>query len=596
MFRKGKLRLALTLGLVTAAGSLGLILPTVTSGAAAQGTITFAEGAGANPNYIFPYYSGQFCSVANTTQFQMLMYRPLYFFGLGNSAAVQPKISTGNLPKFSNGNKTVTLTMKGWKFADGQTVDAESVMFFLNMAKAVPSDFCTYSPGLGIPDQVATASGHGNTVVIHLKSAVSPLWFSDNELAIITPMPNAWDRTSATQTARCASGAYGAASTKVACTNVYTYLNAQGAKLSSFTDKMWQSGTDGPWKLTKFDDLGNATFVPNKSYSGPQKAQVGTFKEVAFTSETAEENALQAGSIDVGVVDPSILTSDAPTPGKVGANWGQLSQRYNLVTGQDFSENDMDLNFGKNPGSAFINQLYVRQALESSIDQATISKDAFKNYAVATYSALPLSTPTSESAKFPAPYPFNLTTAESDLTNNGWTLNSGNITCTSPGTGSGDCGAGITGGEQLALNVQWSSGSPSEDTEMNGIISDWESLGIKVNQSQATFDDVIFNCTSEYNPSTTQDICNWGGGWLYAPDYYPSGEPLYLTGASSNYGNYSNPTMDSLIKATLSSNINLTTYAKFTASNLPDLWDPLNLGTGEIVKTLHSSIGWNNVP
>jgi peptide/nickel transport system substrate-binding protein len=266
-----------------------------------------------------------------------------------------------------------------------------------------------------------------------------------------------------------------------------------------------------------------------------------------------------------------------------------------MVTGSDFAENDMDLNFGKNPGSPFINQLYVRQALESSIDQATIAKDAFKNYAIPTYSALPLSTPVAESAPFAAPYPFNLATAESDLTKNGWTNSGGSITCTSPGTGSGQCGAGITSGEALTLNVQWNSGSPSEDTEMNAIIADWKGLGITVNQSQATFDNVIFNCTSLYNPTTTEDICNWGGGWLYAPDYYPSGEPLNLTGASSNYGNYSNPTMDSLIKATLTTNTNLTAYAKFTASNLPDLWDPLNLGTGEIVKTLHSSIGWNNV-
>ncbi len=295
--RKGKLRLAITIGLVTAAASLGLVVPTV-SGASPQGTITFAEGAGANPNYIFPYYSGQFCSVANTSQFQSLMFRPLYYFGLGGSAAVQPKTPRPTSRSSRNGNKTVTVKMKGWKFADGQTVDAESVMFFLNMAKAVPSDFCTYSPGLGIPDQVSSATGTGNTVTIHLKTPASPLWFSDNELAIITPMPNAWDRTSASQTAKCASGKYGAASTTVACKNVYNYLEHAGSELSSFTDKRWQSGADGPWKLTKFDDLGNATFVPNKSYSGPQKAQVANFKEVAFTSTTAEENSLQAGQIE----------------------------------------------------------------------------------------------------------------------------------------------------------------------------------------------------------------------------------------------------------------------------------------------------------
>jgi len=595
MFRKGKLRLALTIGLVTAAASLGLIVPTISGAAARSGTITIAEGAGANPNYIFPYYSGQFCSVANTSQFQQMIYRPLYEFGLGGSAALQPKISTGLLPKYSNGNKTVTITMKGWKFYDGQTVNAESVMFFLNLFKAVPSDFCTYSPGLGIPDQVASATGHGNTVTIHLKAAVSPLWFTNNELATITPLANSEDMTSATQKSTCASGAYGAASTIVACKNVYAYLNTAGANISTFTSKMWEGATDGPWRLSKMDNLGNVTLVPNSKYSGPQKAQVAVVKLVAFTSEQAEENQLQAGAIDIGTVDPSILTAPAPAPGKVGPNWGQLSTRYNLVTFGTFADNEMNLNFGKNPGAVFINQLYVRQALQSSIDQATIDQDAFKNYALPTYSALPLSTPTSESAKFTAPYPFSLTKAEGYLTSNGWTKKGNSIVCTSAGTGSGDCGAGITSGQALTLNVQWNSGFPSEDTEMNGIIADWESLGITINQSQATFDNVIFNCTAEYNPSTTEDICNWGGGWLYAPDYYPSGEPLYLTGASSNYGDYSSATTDALIKATLSSNVNLTAYAKNTANNLPDLWDPINLATSEVIKTLHSSIGWDDV-
>ena len=594
MFRKGKLRLALTIGLVTAAASLGLIVPTLSGAAAPHGTITIAEGAGANPNYIFPYYSGQYCSVSNINLMEPI-FRPLYWFGLGASAAIQPQISQAKLPVFSNGNKTVTIKMKGWKFADGQVVNAESVMFFLNMAHAVPADFCTYSPGLGIPDQIASATGKGNTVVLHMKAPQSPLWFTDNELAIITPLANAWDKTSATQSAKCASGTFGAASTDVACKNVYAYLNTQGSTVSTFTDKMWTSGTDGPWRLSQMDNLGNATFVPNRHYMGPQKAQVATVKLVAFTSATAEENQLQAGTIDIGYVDPSILTSPAPAPGKVGPNWGQLAKRYNLKENVTFADNEMNLNFGKNPGGAFINQLYVRQALQSSIDQVAIDKNAFKGYAIPTYSALPPTTPTAESAKFAAPYPFDLAAAEKYLTSNGWTMKSGALSCTSPGTAAGDCGTGITSGEALTLNVQWSSGNPSEDTEMNAAIADWQSLGITINHSTATFNNVIFNCTAEYNPSTTQDICNWGGGWLYAPDYYPSGEPLYLTGASSNYGSYSNATMDSLIKATLTTSVNLTAYAKYTASNLPDLWDSLSLGTGEFIKTLKSSIGFSNV-
>ncbi|MGD0853235.1 MAG: ABC transporter substrate-binding protein [Acidimicrobiales bacterium] len=559
-----------------------------------SGTITQAEGAGAAPNYIFPFYSGSWCTVANTSQFQQLMYRPLYWFGLGNSVLVQPKLSTGNQPVFSNGNKTVTITMKGWKFADGQVVNAEAVMFFLNMYKAVPTDFCTYTPKLGIPDQVVTAKAtSANTVVIHLNAAVNPKWFLYNMLSTITPMPNTWDVTGPHTKANCAGGTYGASSTNVACTNVYNYLNKVGQEPSTFTDSMWKSGVDGPWRLTAFDDLGNATFQANPKYMGPQHAQVEYFKEVAFTTEQAEENQLQAGNIDLGTVDPSILTAPAPAPGKVGPNWGQLAQRYNLVTGEPYGFNYDVFNFGgKSPNAALMAQQYFRQALQMAVDQAAIITDVDKNYATVQDSALPYSTPASLSAPFAQPFPFNLTKAESLLTSNGWTLSGGQLSCTSPGTASGDCGAGITSGQKAALSFEWTSGTPSLDTENNAIVADWGTLGINVTHTEVTFDTIFGQCPEALAPTSTYDICSWGGGWVFAPDYLPTGEPLFLTGASSNYGDYSSATMDSLIKATLAKPIPLTAYAKYTAENAPGLWVPNPTATAEVIKTLHSSIAW----
>ena len=76
--------------------------------------------------------------------------------------------------------------------------------------------------------------------------------------------------------------------------------------------------------------------------------------------------------------------------------------------------------------------------------------------------------------------------------------------------------------------------------------------------------------------STTEDICNWGGGWLYAPDYYPSGEPLNLTGASSNYGDYSNPTADQLINNSISGGnpAAVKQEAEFLTSNQPVQFQP----------------------
>jgi len=65
-----KLRLAMTIGAVASSLSLGLIAPTISGAAAPSGTITFAEGPGANPNYIFPYVGCQFFSVDTSTSFR----------------------------------------------------------------------------------------------------------------------------------------------------------------------------------------------------------------------------------------------------------------------------------------------------------------------------------------------------------------------------------------------------------------------------------------------------------------------------------------------------------------------------------------------
>src|SRR6202012_1626122 len=117
---KKKLRLLVAIGTAAGSLSLGLIAVTGSAGAAstASNTITFAEGPGAFPNYIFPYMSCTYFSVDNTQAFQYEMFRPLYWFGLGKTTVVQPTLSLAKMPVMSKGNKTVTINMKGWKFAD----------------------------------------------------------------------------------------------------------------------------------------------------------------------------------------------------------------------------------------------------------------------------------------------------------------------------------------------------------------------------------------------------------------------------------------------------------------------------------------------
>jgi peptide/nickel transport system substrate-binding protein len=588
-----KLRLAMTVGAVASCLSLGLIAPTVSGAAAPSGTITFAEGPGANPNYIFPYVGCQFFSVDNLNQFQELMFRPVYWFGLAGSSSVQYKLSTANAPVFSNGNKTITINMKGWKFADGQTVDAEAVMFFLNMYKADPTSYCGYNGGFGIPDQVKSATGKGNKVTINFTTSVNPGWILYNYLSELTPMPNAWDRTSATQTSNCASGAYGKASTTVACKNVEAYLDAQSSKTSTYTDKMWQSGVDGPWKLTAFDSLGNATFQPNSHYNGPQKAQVKMVKEVAYTSTTAEENDLQAGKIDLGFVDPTILTSPAPSPGKAGPNWGQLASRYNIITGSEWDFNYAPFNFSSaDPKAAAVSQLYIRQALQTAVDQTGIITNVDKGYGFPIYSPLPPNTPSSISGAVPNPYPFSLANAKALLTSHGWTEEGGVMTCTSPGTAATDCGANITQGYTLNFKIIWASGSPALDDTFNAEVADWAQIGVTFQTSEDTFNNVISDCSG----GAGYEVCSWGGGWIYAPDYYPSGETLFTPTGGFNVGSYNDPAMTTLINGTTFGTAKLTAYATYAAKQLPVLYQPQAVGAGEIIKTLKSTIGFTPNP
>ena len=145
-------------------------------------------------NMIFPYASGAYFTVTNMNDFQSYLYRPLYWVGKGSDITIQKDLSLAALPVYSNGNKTITITMKGWKFSNGETIDAQSVKFFLDLYAAVPFRYAGYVPGFGIPDQVSNVTASGNVLTITTFVAVNPNWFNYNFLTEITPFPRAWDK------------------------------------------------------------------------------------------------------------------------------------------------------------------------------------------------------------------------------------------------------------------------------------------------------------------------------------------------------------------------------------------------------------------
>ena len=589
---KGHIKRFALAAMATGALLTGFVLaaPAATSGAATPTTATWAEPPSATPNFILPFYPGSLCSVDNVEQFQFLMYRPLYWFGQGATAAENPSLSLGETPTYSNGNTTVTVNLKNYKYANGETVTGQDVLFFMNMYHAQKANFCGYVPNL-FPDNVTDVTATPTSVTFTFNHAYNTHWILYNELSQITPMPAAWDITSAGAapgSGGCATAAYG--TDDAGCTKVYTFLanaagynpsnpNAANNSLSTYaTNSLWQV-VDGPWKLKSFNADGLVTFVPNPSYSGPIKPTLKSFTEQPYTSDPAEFNALVGGDLSVGYVPVQDLNQGTTSPTKAGPNNPRLTN-YKLGALYTFGINYFPYNFsstgdGGVAGKVF-DQLYIRQAMQTLVDQPLYIKKIFKGYAVPTYGPVPVLPSNTYASSFEKknPYPYDPAKAKSLLTSHGWkVVANGTDTCVKAGSGSGECGAGIPKGTPLKFNEQVSTGVQTTIEEVTAEKASWATEGINVTISQASFDTVIGNAVACPN-GCSWELQNWGGGWTFAPDYYPSGEDLFDLGSVADYGDYNDANNAKLVTATDDTNTPLTTWENYLAKQLPDIWQP----------------------
>jgi len=561
-----------------ACGSSG----TTNGGAAATGgtpqkggTATYALPPSVTPNYIFPFDSSTYFSVVNAEYFQYLMYRPLYWFGNGSSPTLNVGLSLAQAPQY-NGNQ-VTIHLKGWKWSNGETVSADNVVFWIHMLQAVGStDWGAYVPG-GFPSNVSNVRAVNATEVqMTMNKAFSPNWFTYNELSQITPMPEAWDVTKA----GAAAGSGGCTTTVSKCAAVYSFLDSQSKAMGSWASSPVWSIVDGPWKLSSFNSDGNSTFVPNTAYSGT-KAHLAKFVEVPFTTEDAEYNVLQAGAAGGQKIDVGYLpTTDAPTKPSNATVGHNPVNGYTLAPLYLWGINYFPVNFQSTTGNGpVIKQLYFREALQYLMNQKAVIEGPLHGYGlytvgpVGTYPATPY---LSSQGKQGDPFPYNLTMSKSLLTSHGWNVvPNGTTTCTDPAK----CGPGVKAGQKLVFTLPYATGTTWIESEMTQLQSNASLVGIKLNLEPKPFDQVTAiaapNCVVAHT-SCSWDMGNWGGGWTFVPDYYPSGETLFLSGSGANSGGYNNAQNDSMINQTLTSSsmTPLDNWQDFLSKQLPVIWQP----------------------
>ena len=535
------------------------------SPSASADSINYALPANFTPNWILPVGTAAHLNT-NNISISASLWEPLVAYdGSTGSIGWNKGASIASAVDFAPDGKSVQITLGNRHWSDGQPVTSRDVQFWFNLVKANKGQWANYNPGQAPDNWTSLKVTDATHFTITFDKSYNDQWMLANELSMITPLPqHVWDKTSAS------AAVSNADLTTAGAKQVWNFLNTAAKNISGYaTDPLWKT-VSGPYTIKSFATSGQVVLSANTKYDGGDKANIATVNLLPFTTTTAEENALRAGEVDYGYIDSTDLDQKSSF----------TNEGYTVKPWTGWAITYMPYNFNNPAMGAVFKQLYARQAIQTSIDQQTLSSVVFNGTAVPGYGPIP----TAESSQFVSPvqknnpYPFSTTKAKALLTSHGWTEQNGTMVCTDAGTAATQCGAGVAKGTKFQMQVLSQSGSTVTDNMMSAIQSSLAETGIDFTIKSAPVNSVLSQtpqCTS------TQQICNWqlsffgtAGSWYFPA--FPTGDSLFQSSGGSNFGSYSNPKLDSLISASTTSNSStaVQAYSAAAAQDLPVIWLP----------------------
>ncbi|TXS06411.1 peptide ABC transporter substrate-binding protein [Streptomyces sp. col6] len=538
---------------------------TTSSGSASSDSINYALPANFTPNWILPVGTAAHLNTNNSSISQSLWEPLIAYDGSTGKVGWNKGNSLATAADFAEDSKSVTITLGDRHWSDGEKITSRDVQFWFNLVKANKKDWASYSPGKAPDNWTALKIVDDTHFTITFDKAYNTQWMLANELSMIRPMPqHVWDKT----------GDAGKVSdldlTPAGARKVWTYLNTAAKKISGYaTDPLWKT-VSGPYTIKSFSTAGKVQLLANAKYDGGGKANIKTVNLLPFTTTDAEENALRAGTVDYGYINATNLSQEASFTAK----------GYTLKPWAGWAITYMPYNFNNPTMGPVFKQLYARQAIQMSVDQATLSKVIFNGTAVSTYGPVPQGQTSSfvSEAQKNNPYPFSTVKARKLLTDHGWTEQNGTMVCTDAGSGDDQCGAGVDKGTKFKMQVLSQSGSTVTDNLMSALQSSFAKSGIGFGIKTAPVNSVL----SQAGQCEAGDSgCKWqlsffgsAGSWYFPA--YPSGDSLFATGGGSNFGSYSNSDVDKLVEKTTtdSSDAAMQKYSEALAKDLPVIWLP----------------------
>ncbi|MFJ9407751.1 peptide ABC transporter substrate-binding protein [Streptomyces sp. NPDC101393] len=548
----GRILAAVLLGTLAAAGCgpRGNVVTEVgaTGGTPVRGgTATMALPPASTPNWIFPIGAPGFLATYNSA-LQSLLFLRLFTPGeKGGALTMESPHNLAEAPRYSDGNKTVSITLKkGYAWSDGKPVTARDVKFWFTLIKHNKEDWAGYAPKLMPDDVKAFEIVDARTFRLRLDRAYNPAWFTANELENFVALPeHAWNpRHEGPKKA-------------------FARLMHHARQFSEFgTDPLWKT-VNGPWTIEKWSTSGQVSLVPNKKYRGPDTPHLDRVVFKPFTTADSEFNVLRAGGVDYGYIPPSVM-----------AQASKFRERgYRIDPWEGWAVTYIVLNFHHPTAGPLLRQAYLRQALQHLIDQKAISEVVWHGSATPTLGPVPAALMDDN------PFPYDPKKARALLTAHGWSDHGGTLRCTRPGRAAGECGAGIKHGQELRLSLLSQSGSTETSNTMQAVKSDFDKAGVALDIRQQPLNTVLGTTVpcKETEPACAQwqlGFFGTQGSWYFPAD--PSGEQIFATDAPSNMGNWSSPKTDRLIRATEYSDdpAAMRDYGREVARQLPVLWTP----------------------
>ena len=539
------------------------------------GTITIGQLQGATPDFIFPIVPAA-DNTAYTQGFIYTMFQPLYNAPNGGTPEINYAVSLASAPVFSDANKTITIKMKtNYKWANGQPVDADDVLFFVALVKQAvkesAANWSAYSPGL-FPDSLASISTPSKyEIVMHLKRAFNPGYMLGDQLqGLLYALPStAWNIDST-------GGAHLNFNDPANAKKIYDYLAKQGGDVATFgTNPLWKD-VDGPLVLTSFSATnGSYDEKANPFFGGSPKPMFSNLDTETFTGITPQLNALRTGSLDIGGLDFSQL----------GSVSSLRAAGYSVYGYPELGWFGAIYNFKDTTGhfNSIIAQQYVREAFEHLENEPAYLTGIFKSAGVLAYGPVPSLPPTpfTPANAVTSPYPYNPAAAVSLLKSHGWqVVPNGQTTCAKAGSGAGECGAGIPAGTPLKFTWFY---IPVSTTPTSALTSEAfaseakEAAGIDVELQSKSFNFLV-QSYDDADPSDAKYDNAWGvndaGG--FSDDIYPTQDTIFNTAGDLNEGGYSLPAADKLINDSVygTNPKAVTNEASFLTANPPALFMP----------------------